>query len=186
VNRHRAGLAKIWIVAAFAGLLAVALVTHGTNQLMAAATTTPKPTATPVCPRVTDTEVAQGTPAALGTPVVFAICEATGLRTPVPAADLSVTLTAAQTKAGPVDLTVEIVDADGKPVDDATVLVLNQHLEMNHGVSVSEAVHTKSGRYVATKVPMGMGGHWQVEVQITRPDRPMVAAVFEVKLSGPM
>jgi len=98
---------------------------------------------------------------------------------------LSLTLTAAQTKAGPVDLTVEVFDDAGAPVYDATVLVLNQHLEMNHGVSITEAAHAGSGRYEATKVPMGMGGHWQVEVQVTRPNQPTVAAVFEVALEGP-
>jgi hypothetical protein len=57
---------------------------------------------------------------------------------------------------------------------------------MNHGVSVTEADQTGSGRYLAKQVPMGMGGHWQVEVQVTRPGQPPVAAVFVVTLSGPM
>jgi hypothetical protein len=141
------------------------------------------PTATPACPRLTDTK---GTPAALGTPTAAAVCTGTGLGTPVAADGVRLTLTVAQSKAGPVDLTVEVVDDAGAPVDDATVLVLNQHLEMNMGVSVNEAVHTASGHYVAKGVPMGMGGHWQVEIQVSRPGQPPVAAVFEVQLSGPM
>lgn len=99
---------------------------------------------------------------------------------------MSITLTAAQNQAGPVDLTIEVRDATGAPVDDATVLVLNQHLEMNMGVGVTAAAHTGAGRYLAKQVPMGMGGDWQVEVQITRPGHPTVAAVFAIKLQGPM
>jgi hypothetical protein len=144
------------------------------------------PTATPACPRLTDTKGNPATPAALGTPTAAVVCTETGLGTPVAADGIRLTLTAAQSKAGPVDLTVDVVDDTGAPVDDAKVLVLNQHLEMNHGVSVNEAVRTASGRYVAKGVPMGMGGHWQVEVQVSRPGQPTVAAVFEVKLEGPM
>jgi hypothetical protein len=144
------------------------------------------PTATPACPRLVNTEGTPVAPADLGTPVVGIVCTETGIGTPVAFADLLLTLTAAQTKAGPVDLTVTLVDAAGQPVTDATVLVLNQHLEMNHGVSITVAVPTAPGRYRARQVPMGMGGHWQVEVQVTRPGRPPVAAVFVVTLSGPM
>jgi hypothetical protein len=144
------------------------------------------PTATPACPRVTESDAAPATPAALGTPTAAVVCTETGLGTPVAADGLLLTLTAAQDNAGPVDLTVEVVDDTGTPVENATVLVLNQHLEMNHGVSVNEAAHTASGHYFAKGVPMGMGGHWQVEVQVSRPGQPTVAAVFEVKLEGPM
>jgi hypothetical protein len=144
------------------------------------------PTATPACPRPVNSEGTPVIPAELGTPVAGIVCSETGLGTPVAFADLLLTLTAAQAKAGPVDLTVTLVDAAGQPVTDATVLVLNQHLEMNHGVSVTEADQTGSGRYLAKQVPMGMGGHWQVEVQVTRPGQPPVAAVFVVTLSGPM
>jgi hypothetical protein len=144
------------------------------------------PTVTPACPRLTESDGTPATPAALGTPTAAVVCTETGLGTPVAADGLRITLTAAQDKAGPVDLTVDIVDDTGAPVDDATVLVLNQHLEMNHGVSINEAVHTEAGRYFAKDVPMGMGGHWQVEIQVSRPGQPTVAAVFEVKLEGPM
>ncbi|HEY7036028.1 MAG TPA: FixH family protein [Thermomicrobiales bacterium] len=144
------------------------------------------PTATPTCPRLTDTNGTPATPVDLGTPTAAVVCSETGLGTPVAADGLWITVTAAQSKAGPVDLTIGVADDTGAPVDDATVLVLNQHLEMNHGVSVNEAAHTASGRYLAKQVPMGMGGHWQVEVQISRPDQPVVAAVFEVTLTGPM
>jgi hypothetical protein len=144
------------------------------------------PTAAPACARLTETDGSSATPVALGTPVAAVVCTETGLGTPVAVDGLTLTLTAAQNQAGPVDLTVAVVDAAGQPVVDATVLILTQHLEMDHGVSVDVAFHTGDGVYQANKVSMGMGGHWQVEIQVTRPGQPPAAAVFEVALEGPM
>jgi hypothetical protein len=141
------------------------------------------PEATPACARLT--EEPEATPAALGTPMAAVVCTETGLRTPVAVDGVQLTLTAAQDKAGPVDLTIAVVDDAGEPVVDATVLILTQHLEMNHGVSIDVAFHTGDGIYQANKVSMGMGGTWQVELQVTRPGQPTAAAVFEVSLEGP-
>jgi hypothetical protein len=66
------------------------------------------------------------------------------------------------------------------------VTILSQHLEMDHGVSVRVAEMTAPGTYFAEKVPMGMGGDWQVEIQIAKPGAPVSAAVFTIKLNGPM
>lgn len=141
------------------------------------------PEAMPACARLTEEPGA--TPAAVGTPMAAVVCTETGLGTPVAVDGVQLTLTAAQDKAGPVDLTIAVVDDAGKPVVDATVLILTQHLEMNHGVSIDVAFHTGDGVYQANKVSMGMGGTWQVEVQVTRPGQPTAAAVFEVSLEGP-
>ncbi len=142
------------------------------------------PEAAPACARLTGGEGPAATPAALGTPVA-AVCTETGLGTPVTVDGLQLTLAAAQDKAGPVDLTIVVADAAGEPVVDATVLILTQHLEMNHGVSIDVAFHTGDGVYQANNVSMGMGGTWQVEIQVTRPGQPAVAAVFEIALEGP-
>ena len=56
---------------------------------------------------------------------------------------------------------------------------------MNHGVSVREAFHTGDGVYQINDVPMGMGGDWQVEIQVEREGQPTIAAVFKISLSGP-
>lgn len=144
------------------------------------------PEATPACARLTESEAPPATPAAMGTPTAAIVCTETGLATPVAVDGLQLTLTAAQDKAGPVDLTVAVVDAAGEPVVDATVLILSQHLEMNHGVSIDVAFHTGDGIYQANDVSMGMGGTWQVEIQVTRPGHPTAAAVFAVTLEGPM
>ncbi len=182
-TRHNVRRLGLTIAAVALLVLAFWLVLPSTQRPTLGATESP--TATPACARLTGARGSSATPASLGTPTAGVVCTETGLGTPVVVDGLKLTLTAAQSKAGPVDLTVEITDYAGAPVDDATVLVLNQHLEMNHGVSITEAAHTGSGRYQATKVPMGMGGHWQVEVQVTRPNQPTVAAVFEVALEGP-
>ncbi len=147
---------------------------------------TETPTATPYCPRVTEAEATPEIVAGTGTPVAAVFCAPTGLGTPLAAPDYSITLTAGQSDAGPVDLTVTIAGADGKPVDGADIIILSQHLEMNHGISFDEAKSTGPGVYVAPKVSMGMGGDWQVEVQVSLPGQPVVAAVFEVKLKGPV
>jgi hypothetical protein len=141
------------------------------------------PSASPACARLSEEQPA--TPTALGTPMATVVCTETGPGTPVAVDGLQLTLTAAQDKAGPVDLTIAVVDAAGEPVVDATVLILTQHLEMNHGISIDVAFHTGDGVYRANKVSMGMGGTWQVEVQVTRPGQPPAAAVFEVTLDGP-
>jgi hypothetical protein len=142
------------------------------------------PEVTPACARFTEEDVA-ATPAAMGTPMAAVVCTETGLGTPVAVDGVQLTLMAAQAKAGPVDLTIAVVDDAGEPVVDATVLILTQHLEMNHGVSIDVAFHTGDGIYQANKVSMGMGGTWQVEIQVTRPGQPTAAAVFEVALEGP-
>ena len=100
-------------------------------------------------------------------------------------AGLSVTLRADELKAGPVDLTIEVVDATGRPVSGATVMIETQHLEMNHGVSTDEAIAVAPGCYVAERVGMGMGGTWQAEVTVEPPGERPVEVTFVVELSGP-
>ncbi len=107
-----------------------------------------------------------------------------GVGTPRVEAGLSVTLRADELEAGPVDLTVEVEDAAGRPVTGATVRIETQHLEMNHGVSTDEAAAEVPGRFVAERVGMGMGGTWQADVTIERPDEPPVTVTFLLVLEG--
>jgi len=137
-------------------------------------------------PSAVQTSTPAGTPCvpiATPAPVVDA-CVAAGLGTPVSGDDLVVELTAASTKAGPIDLIVEIRDRAGTPVEDATVEIRTRHIEMDHGVSTDEAVHQGNGRYLAERVSMGMGGTWQAEIQIAREGRLVVVVTFVVTLSG--
>jgi len=158
----------------------------GYTRITLGADGTPTSEPTTLCPRITDSDADETPPATVGTPSTLTICTAAELATPLTVGGLSITVTAAQDKAGPVDLTITVTNARGEPIEDATVTVLSQHLEMNHGVSVDEAFHTGDGVYQANKVSMGMGGDWQVEVQIERPNRPVIAGIFVITLSGPM
>lgn len=108
-----------------------------------------------------------------------------GVGTPLVEAGLSVTLRVDELKAGPVDLTIEVADAAGRPVSGATVTIATQHLEMNHGVSTNEAEAAAPGRYVAERVAMGMGGTWQAEVTLEQPGEAPVEVTFRVVLEGP-
>ena len=100
-------------------------------------------------------------------------------------AGLSVTLRADELKAGPVDLTIEVIDAAGRPVTGATVTIESQHLEMNHGVSTDEASAVAPGCYVAERVGMGMGGTWQADVTVELSGKIAVKVAFLVELEGP-
>ena len=103
----------------------------------------------------------------------------------VTASCLTVTVTADKTRAGPRTLTVEVVGADGVPVDDAEVVIKSRHLEMDHGTSTDQARPTGRGRYMAEQVALGMTGLWHIEVVITRPGHEPVTVVFVVDLDGP-
>ncbi len=140
---------------------------------------TSSPTVSPApSPRTVTSSADMATPCPGGPTVA-------GVGTPMVEAGLSVTLHADELKAGPVDLTIEVVDAAGRPVTGATVRIETQHLEMNHGVSTDEAEAAAPGRYVAEWVGMGMGGTWQADVTIERPDEPPVTVTFLLVLEGP-
>lgn len=96
--------------------------------------------------------------------------------TPVTVAGMTVTLLAAERRAGPNTLTVLVRHEDGSPVTDATVTVMVRMPAMDHGVSGYPAVTEEPGRHVATEVSLGMPGEWLVEVQVIRAGRaPMIA-----------
>jgi hypothetical protein len=115
-----------------------------------------------------------------------ACLDAESFGTPVAADGLTVTLLADNFKAGPRQLTVVIVDADGQPMVDATVTIRTRSLEMEHGVAITETVQTEPGHYFAEHVSLGMGGDWLAEVTIERPGAEPVILYFVLTLEGPM
>jgi hypothetical protein len=106
------------------------------------------------------------------------------LGTPAATAGLTITLGLSSDEAGPLTLTVGVSDAGGAPVAGATVVVKARHLDMDMGEFPHTALPTAPGRYVAEKVGMGMGGHWRVEVDVSRPGQPVVVVYFRVTLKG--
>lgn len=107
------------------------------------------------------------------------------LDTPVVAGDLTLVLTADGPNAGPRALTAILTDGTGEPVTDATVSLSLRSLEMDHGVSTRETEMVEPGRYLAERVPMGMGGDWRVEITVTRPGVDPVVVPFVLTLDGP-
>jgi hypothetical protein len=107
------------------------------------------------------------------------------LGNPIAAGDLTVTVEADDVRAGPRALTVTIVDSAGAPVAGATVTIRTRSLEMDHGVSLDEAVETAPGRYFAERVSLGMGGDWLAEITIARPDAEPVVLYVVISLEGP-
>ena len=111
-------------------------------------------------------------------------CQPAGVGTPLVGAKLTVTLSLSSDRAAPQNIVVRILDANGSSVDDATVMLINRHLEMDHGDFVRKLVHDSDGRYLGEKVGMGMGGRWQTEIQVSRPGQPTTTFIFAVLLKG--
>ena len=104
--------------------------------------------------------------------------------TPAAADGLTVTLAISSGRAGLVTLTVGVTDEHGAPVDDVTVAVKARHLDMDMGEFPHDALQTAPGTYTAERVGMGMGGNWQVEVDVARPGHDPVALFFRVTMEG--
>src|SRR5262245_29015873 len=74
-----------------------------------------------------------GTPVARADSPILNGCAPVEVGTPTVAGGLTVTLKLSSDQAAPQDVTVEIRDENGQPVDDATVTIINRHLEMDMG-----------------------------------------------------
>jgi methionine-rich copper-binding protein CopC len=123
-----------------------------------------------------------------GTPVTEAGCAPiavdAGFGTPAAAGGIIVTLGTSKTKAGPVTLTVMLTDEAGARINRATVQFEVKSLDMDMGTSTRSAAGYGNGIYAAD-VNLGMGGAWQVDVQVTLPDRAPVVVRFKVSMTGP-
>jgi len=186
LNHRRIASRRSWLTFLPIAAILVGLwfVLAASSRITIGADGTPSPT--PLCPRLGDDVADSTTPDPFGSPTAAAfICTDTGLATPLTVNGLSLTVTAAQDQAGPVDLLITVKNARGEPIVDGKVSILSQHLGMNHGISVDEAFHTGDGVYQANDVSMGMSGEWQVEIQVERPNQPVGAAVFTITLEGP-
>jgi hypothetical protein len=167
-----------WATGGSAFLLAMLLLTGGLHNISLGAAN--PASATPFVCAMT------GTPVSRDDSPILQGCDAVGVGTPIAAEGLTVTLTLSSNQAAPQDIVVAIRDANGAPVDDATVTLINRHLEMDHGDFVHQLGRTGSGQYGALKVGMGMGGRWQTEIVVERPGQPTVSVFFLVKLEGLM
>jgi methionine-rich copper-binding protein CopC len=123
-----------------------------------------------------------------GTPVAGADCGPivvdAGYGTPAAAEGMTVTLGTNKTKAGPVTLTVSLQDSSGAAINQATVELAVKSLDMDMGTSTRTAAAYGNGTYAAD-VNMGMGGAWQVDVQVTLPGKSPVVIRYKVTMTGP-
>lgn len=105
-----------------------------------------------------------------------------------PAGGLSVKLvqaTPAPPAKGTNALTLEIVDAAGKPVEGATVVVTPFMPDHAHGSAVTPEVASKGGGlYEVSKVYLAMAGLWRLTVTVTVPGTNAADATFLFCLDG--
>lgn len=106
-----------------------------------------------------------------------------------PAGALSVKLVDA--KPGPPvkgtnELTLELLDASGNPVDGATVTVKPFMPDHGHGSAVTPSVTPSgAGRYAVSKVYLAMAGLWRITVSVQMPGGgPLQEAAFQFCLDG--
>jgi copper transport protein len=90
-----------------------------------------------------------------------------GIATPVRQGGLIVTVSAEPTGPGPTDITVEVSDADGTPLEDARVVVFAAMAGMSEADTGIPADEAMPGRYVAKEVPLSMAGDWKLSVRIS-------------------
>lgn len=86
---------------------------------------------------------------------------------------------------GDAELRVEVTDADGAPVDDATVSARG---DMSHAGMQPVLAETEGGEDGVYVLPFEwtMGGDWFVDVTATRPNGDTATARFEYSVSGDM
>jgi hypothetical protein len=91
-----------------------------------------------------------------------------GLGTPIARSGLVVTLAADTLAEGPVSVDVDVRDATGTQVSEATVILTATSLDMRMDAVVEVADATAPGRYRAA-LDLDMAGRWAVTAQVTLP-----------------
>jgi copper transport protein len=84
------------------------------------------------------------------------------------AAGLTATLTIKPDKSGPNEITVVLKDQQGRPVQQARLIVLTTMLDMAMGTGLGDLNQTKPGTFTGT-TDLGMGGHWRLTILVYRP-----------------
>jgi hypothetical protein len=99
---------------------------------------------------------------------VFVLSACGAAATPATSSPITLTTAPNPPKRGPVELIVDVKDAQGQPLDDAQVLILASHTGMG-GMNVqSPAKPQGQGRYTLTADLSGMSGQWLVTVQVNK------------------
>lgn len=99
-------------------------------------------------------------------------------------AELTITLdTSAAFAVGKTELTITVKDAQGNPVDNATIEVTG---DMSHAGMKPELGSVQKGAQGQYKVPFtwSMGGDWVLTVKVTLPDGRTTAKRFDVAVNS--
>jgi copper transport protein len=114
-------------------------------------------------------------------------------RTPVPSRpfsqtqavkDLQIGLEVTPASIGENSVRVTVQDANGTPKDIQKVLLAFEMLEMEMGVTETDAMLEGNGRFVADKSWLSMVGTWRVRVTVRRSDADDIEAEFMVPVGG--
>lgn len=114
-------------------------------------------------------------------------------RTPVPSLpfsqtqtvkDLQIGLEVTPASIGENSVRVTVRDATGVPKDVQKVLLAFEMLEMEMGITETDATLEGNGRFVADKGWFGMVGRWRVRVTVRRSDADDIETEFTVPVGG--
>ncbi|MBX3072249.1 MAG: hypothetical protein KF883_17225 [Thermomicrobiales bacterium] len=78
----------------------------------------------------------------------------------------TIQVTTSTNTAGPVNIEVRLLGADGEVAEGASVWVRASHLDMDHGEFPHAAVLNEDGVFLASYIGMGMEGAWLVAVDV--------------------
>lgn len=109
--------------------------------------------------------------------------EVAAVGTPVTQGDLTVTLDSAFAAIGDNAVTIEVRDATGASVTGATVTLDGEHPEMAMSLVPVVATEQGDGTYVASSIPVTMGGDWELTVRVDRADKDEESFTFRVDVA---
>lgn len=84
-------------------------------------------------------------------------------------------------KSGDVEIIVQVKDSSGNPLNDATVMVFADHVDMKGMNLQGKAAAQGNGRY-ATIANFSMSGRWKVTVQANKTGMTALVQEFNIEL----
>jgi mono/diheme cytochrome c family protein len=109
---------------------------------------------------------------------------APGPETPEPRGGLTFILTESPAQPGPGSFVLRITDAQGNPVNDATVTVEVDMADMPMGVTTGTATALGAGSY-SFRSSFAMAGNWHIQGQAQRASGDSIAFAFDIKIPAP-
>jgi len=113
--------------------------------------------------------------------LALAACGSTSA-TPTPGnSPITLTTNPNPPKSGDVEVIVQVKDKDGNPLNDATVMLFADHVDMKGMNLQGKATAQGNGRY-ATVANFSMSGKWKVTVQVNKTGMTSLAQDFNIEL----